>query len=206
VDNAYIDIDNIEVPILDGSALPFCHSILEAGIENQTEARRCLEIRKHVRHELGDKIIEVFPSPRLEVQYSIDFPHPSIGFQQRSFEITSEIYLKEIAPCRTFGFMREIQLLKENGLIKGGSLENAIVLDDEKVLNREGLRFPDEFVRHKAMDFLGDISLIGGQIIGRFNAHKAGHGIHAALVRKILSDPENYRFVSSESRQSALAV
>ena len=193
VDNAFIDVDDMEVPILDGSALPYVEAIARAGLQSQERKRRCLRILREVRHELGDKSLVATPSPGLEITYVIDFPHPLIGRLERTFSVTPEVFKSELAPCRTFGFVREFEQLKENGLIRGGSLENAIVLTETGIVNPEVLRFPDEFVRHKAMDFMGDLSLAGMEVRGRFHAVKAGHGVHAALVRKILSHPDTYR-------------
>ncbi len=192
VDNAFIDLDDMEVPILDGSALPYVEAIARVGLRPQERERKCLRIRREVRHELGDKSLVATPSPGLEITYVIDFPHPLIGRLERTFSVTPDVFKSELAPCRTFGFVREFEQLKENGLIRGGSLENAIVLTETGIVNPEVLRFPDEFVRHKAMDFMGDLSLAGMEVRGRFHAVKAGHGVHAALVRKILSHPDNY--------------
>lgn len=192
VDNVFIDVDDMEVPILDGSAVPLLDAFDRVGLEAQPAPRRTLRILRDVRHELGDKLITAAPSDHLEVTYLIDFPHPLIGRMERTYVPTPDAYRRELAPCRTFGFMREINQLKENGLIKGGSLENAVVLSDTEVLNPGGLRFPDEFIRHKVLDFMGDLALAGMPVVGKFFAARAGHGIHAALVRKILANPANY--------------
>ncbi|MBP7864465.1 MAG: UDP-3-O-acyl-N-acetylglucosamine deacetylase [Acidobacteria bacterium] len=191
VDNAFIDVDDMEVPILDGSAVPLLDAFDRVGLATQPAPRRTLRILREVHHELGDKLITASPSDRLEVTYLIDFPHPLIGRMERTYVPTPDVYRRELAPCRTFGFIREISQLKENGLIKGGSLDNAVVFSDTAVLNPGGLRFPDEFIRHKVLDFLGDLALVGMPVIGRFFAARAGHGIHAALVRKILANPAN---------------
>lgn len=199
VDNARILIDNLEVPIMDGSALPFTEAIRNVGLKRQSAPRRMLKIRRPVHHTLGDKTISAEPGDSLEVAYGIDFQHPLIGRQEASYRIDPEDYHRHLAPCRTFGFLRDISHLKENGLIQGGSLDNAVVLSDDGVVNPEGLRFPDEFIRHKVMDFVGDISLLGMPVVGRFRAYKAGHGIHAAIVHKILADPANFSIVEVDT-------
>jgi UDP-3-O-[3-hydroxymyristoyl] N-acetylglucosamine deacetylase len=206
VDNAFIDVSDIEVPIMDGSALPFVEGILAAGLVRQDASRRWIRVTRSLSHELGDKLITVEPASDLHVCYFIDFDHPLIGEQVGDYRIEPETYRRHLAPCRTFGFLKDINFLKENGLIKGGSLENAVVLSDDGLLNPEGLRFPDEFVRHKIMDFLGDISLLGMPVLGRFTARKAGHGVHASLVKKILSDSENYEIISDPCHSSRVAV
>jgi len=206
VDNAVIEVSDLEVPIMDGSAGPFVEGILAAGLVEQDAPRRCLRVTRPLRHELGDKMIGVEPADEFHVRYVIDFDHPLIGQQVGDYRIEPATYRRQLAPCRTFGFIRDIEFLKENGLIKGGSLENAVVLDEEGVMNPEGLRFADEFVRHKVMDFLGDISLLGMPVLGRFSARKAGHGVHASLVKKILADTANYEIVAAPSHAGRIAV
>lgn len=205
VDNAFIDLDNLEVPILDGSARPFVIGIEEAGIRTLDATRKVLRVRRCLHHGAGEKSIAVSPGDALYVSYAIEFDHPLIGRQEMNWEIAPEAYAAELAPCRTFGFLQDITALKENGLIKGGSLENAVVLSGDGLLNPEGLRFPDEFVRHKIMDFLGDISLLGRPVLGNFHAVRAGHGLHAAIVRKILADPGNYT-IEAMSPEAAVEV
>ncbi|MBN2432520.1 MAG: UDP-3-O-acyl-N-acetylglucosamine deacetylase [Acidobacteria bacterium] len=206
VDNAIIEVSDLEVPIMDGSAGPFVEGILDAGLVGQNIPRRCLRVTRSLAHELGDKMIAVEPADELFVHYVIDFDHPLIGEQVGAYRIEPETYRHQLAPCRTFGFMKDIEFLKENGLIKGGSLENAVVLTDDGLMNPDGLRFPDEFVRHKVMDFLGDISLLGMPVLGRFSARKAGHGVHASLVKKILSDTDNFEVIAAPCHSSRIAV
>jgi len=206
IDNACIDVSNIEVPIMDGSADPFCERILDVGLHEQNAFRKSIKITKPLHHILGDKTIDVSPSDTFKIQYSIDFQHPLIGNQVAEYDITPDVYRNQLASARTFGFLRDIEHLKENGLIKGGSLENAVVLSEDRVINSEGLRFPDEFVRHKIMDFLGDISLLGMPVIGSFTASKAGHGLHASIVKKILSDHDNYSIVTHQAFSRASVV
>lgn len=206
VDNAFADLDNLEVPILDGSAWPYVERIVEVGLFEQDAPRQILRIRREVHHELGDKTITAHPGEGLQVTYGIDFAHPLIGRQELTCLLGEEYYRRELAHCRTFGFLKEISALKENGLIKGGSLDNAVVLTDDGVLNPEGLRRPDEFIRHKVMDFLGDVSLLGWPVEGEFRVFKGGHGLHAALVRHILADPANYSLETPFESRTATIV
>jgi UDP-3-O-[3-hydroxymyristoyl] N-acetylglucosamine deacetylase len=192
IDNAYIDLDNLEVPILDSSALPYVERILAVGRRLYDEPRRVLRIRREIHYALGEKTVSARPADDFAVTYRIDFTHPLIGVQQMRCVIDPEGYHREIAAGRTFGFLKEIAHLKENGLAQGGSLDNAIVLSDTGMLNPEGLRFPDEFIRHKILDFLGDFSLLGHLLRGEFHVVRGGHGVHAAMVKKILADPTNY--------------
>lgn len=193
--NAFIDLDELEAPILDGSALPYVEGIESVGVVEQDAPRMVLRLLSTIHHELGDKLIRAEPSDSFQVSYGIEFPHPLIGRQELSATLSPSFYARELASSRTFGFARDFEKLKEIGLIKGGSLENALALTEDGLLNPEGLRFPDEFVRHKTMDFVGDIALLGCAVLGSFRAWKAGHGIHAAMVKKILSDPSHYEKV-----------
>lgn len=188
VDNAIIEADADEIPILDGSSAPFVYLIHEAGIREQSRVRRVLRIRKPVEVTSGDRRLAVYPHDGLKITYSIEFDHPAIGEQVTSYEITPKIYQDEIASARTFGFLREVEMLRKAGLARGGSLENAIVLGDHEILNAP-LRYKDEFVRHKILDLIGDATLLGLPIQGHLVAHKAGHGLHAELVRALLADP-----------------
>lgn len=192
VDNAFADVDNLEVPILDGSAKCYSDAIARAGLEGQEAERDCLKIAAPLRHASGDKWVEAEPAPGLEIEYTVDFPHPLIGVMTGVWKGGAGEYASWVAHCRTFGFVREVEALRENGLIKGGSLENAVVLTDGGVANPEGLRFPDEFVGHKIVDFLGDFSLLGLPVRGRFRVYKGGHALHAGMVKKILSSEFNY--------------
>jgi UDP-3-O-[3-hydroxymyristoyl] N-acetylglucosamine deacetylase len=194
IDNVFIEIDNLEVPILDGSSLPFVEKILAVGIHRQEKPRKYMAIRKavHVRHQ--EKHISIHPEERFQVHYSIDFPHPLIHKQSRVFEPATADFPREISPARTFGFVREVEELRKNGLIRGGSLENALVLTADGLLNGP-LRFPDEFVRHKILDCLGDISLIGYPLLGRIVASRAGHAMHTELVAKIIADKASWKLV-----------
>jgi len=197
IDNVFIELDNLEVPILDGSALNFVERIQEVGLRRQAVPRKYLVIEKAVHLRNRDKRISVFPADSFQITYSIDFTHPLIGRQIFQFEASAAAFSKEIAPARTFGFFHEVEELRRNGLVRGGSLENAVVLTETGILSNT-LRFKDEFVRHKILDNIGDLSLIGYPLIGRIVAHKAGHAMHTQLVSKILGAPSLWKLRSSE--------
>lgn len=191
IDNAWIDINNLEVPILDGSALPFTDKIQRVGLKKQMAYRKYLVIKKSLTIEDRDRIISIHPSRSFHISYSIDFDHPLIHQQDFDFDVSSEAFSTEIAPARTFGFLKEVEELKKKGLIRGGSLDNAIVLTEKGILNNI-LRFKDEFVRHKVLDSIGDLALIGKPLIARIIANKAGHALHTHLVNRILNNPSLY--------------
>ncbi len=192
IDNLFIDLDSMEVPILDGSGLRFIEKIEEVGIREQGALRRYIVILEPIEVRHGDKVAGVYPAPLPTATYIIDFKHNAIGRQEIQIELTPESYRQEIGPARTFGFISDVEYLKRCGLIRGGSLDNAVVLDDSGIVNAD-LRFPDEFVRHKLLDLLGDISLVGYPIIGHLHAEKAGHAIHAALADHLVRQQEKYR-------------
>lgn len=195
VDNLHIDIDGPEVPIMDGSAAPFASVIEEAGQRRHPQSRKFLAIRKPVSVIDGEKRVSIIPSRFFRITFDIAFQHPCIALQQRSVKVTSAGFRRDLAPARTFGFLRDVEMLKEAGLARGGSLENAIVVDDERILNPEGLRFQDEFVRHKILDAIGDLSLIGYPILGHVRAFKAGHDVNHQLVQKLLETPEAWQLL-----------
>lgn len=195
IDNLHIDIDGPEVPILDGSAAPYSHLLQNAGIRKLPRSRKYLAIRQAITLEEGEKRINIVPSRFFRITSEIAFAHPCIASQSRAFRLTTEGFRKEIAPARTFGFLREVEHLKSVGLAQGGSLDNAIVIGEDRILNPEGLRFPDEFIRHKILDSIGDFSLIGYPILGHVKSCKAGHDINHRMVEKILSTPECWRLV-----------
>ena len=184
IDNLFLDIDSLEVPILDGSARPFVEMIQEAGIEEQDAERSYLVVETPLRLEDGDKFIAIEPCDTFRLDYQIDFRHPAIGRQALKLELTPEIYASDIAAARTFGFYAEVEELLAKGLIRGGSFDNAVVLSDDGIMNGE-LREPDEFVRHKVLDLIGDISLCGHPVLGCIRAHKAGHALHTNLATEI---------------------
>ncbi len=206
IDNLHIDIDGSEVPIMDGSAAPFASLIEEAGLRNLPQSRKFLAIRKPITVIDGEKRASIIPSRFFRVTFDIAFQHPCIALQQRSVKVSAEGFRRELAPARTFGFLRDVEQLKAAGLARGGSLDNAIVVDDERILNPEGLRFQDEFVRHKILDSIGDLSLLGYSLLGHVRAYKAGHDINHQLVEKILSAPECWQLVefSDEDLKQAL--
>jgi len=195
IDNAFIEINNLEVPILDGSAVDFVTKIQQVGLKTQRAKRKFLVIQKALHLKDRDKTISILPAKSFQISYTIDFRHPLIGRQSFEFEASADTFAKEIAPARTFGFFHEVEELRKNGLVRGGSLENAVVLTEDGILNAI-LRFKDEFVRHKILDSIGDLSLIGRPLIGRIVAHKAGHAMHTHLVSKILSDRSLWRLES----------
>ncbi|MGI9165759.1 MAG: UDP-3-O-acyl-N-acetylglucosamine deacetylase [Pyrinomonadaceae bacterium] len=186
VDNVFIEVDNLEIPILDGSAEVFAEMIERAGIVEQPLARRALLVRERVRFEQGNRRISVEPADSYQIDCLIDFPHPMIGVQRFSLELNDEAFSREIAAARTFGFSAEIEELQRSNLIRGGSLDNAIVLTPEGMMNQTGLRFRDEFVRHKILDIIGDLALLGMPILGKVKAERSGHIMHAGLMSKLL--------------------
>ncbi len=200
IDNLRIEIDAGEVPIMDGSAGPFAMRMSEAGIRHQGEPKRFLVIKKTVSVTEGDKIATFSPAKRFRIDCTIDFMHPLISDQQFTLEFSDRSFIREVARARTFGFLRDVDRLRSMGLARGGSLANAVVVDDFSILNPEGLRFPDEFVRHKLLDALGDVALLGRPVIGALTVYKTGHALNQKLVAKVLSDPSNYEIVPARSR------
>jgi UDP-3-O-[3-hydroxymyristoyl] N-acetylglucosamine deacetylase len=192
IDNAYVELDNFEVPILDGSALPYTEAIARVGMTEQNRRRRYIRITKAFQLEEQGKTIGIFPSTTFSIRYEINFPHPIIGEQKLEVELVNSNYAKLIAPARTFGFYHEVEKLQASGLIRGGSLENAIVLTEKGMLNDTSLRFKDEFVRHKILDLLGDFALIGQQVLGRLVANKAGHALHTRFVAELLESTSHW--------------
>jgi len=196
IDNAFIELDNLEVPILDGSGLPFVQLLKKAGRKESRRPRRYMKIVKEVRVDSDGKSVAIVPSDRFELRCHNFFNHPLVGEQSLVLEVTPDNYARDIAPARTFGFEYELDLMRDQGLIRGASLDNAICFTREGVANPGGLRFPDECCRHKALDLFGDLSLIGRPLLGCVVAEKAGHAMHAALVHKIMSDSSLYEIVT----------
>ncbi|HEY6119548.1 MAG TPA: UDP-3-O-acyl-N-acetylglucosamine deacetylase [Pyrinomonadaceae bacterium] len=186
VDNVYIEVDNLEIPIMDGSAENFAEMIEQAGVVEQPLARRALLVREKVSYEQGNRRISVEPADTYQIDCLIDFPHPMIGVQKLSVELSNGAFSRDIASARTFGFTDEIEALRKANLIRGGSLDNAIVLTRDGMLNQNGLRFRDEFVRHKILDIVGDLALLGMPLLGRVTAERSGHIMHAGLMSKLL--------------------
>jgi UDP-3-O-[3-hydroxymyristoyl] N-acetylglucosamine deacetylase len=187
IDNAIVELDNLELPILDGSAQPFVEMIQRAGIRRQRRPRSYMRIRRELELREGKKFIAVYPADSYSVSYSIDFPHPLIGKETFRVDLSDGNYLREIAAARTFGFLHEADAMRQQGLIRGASTENVIVLTAERVMNPP-LRYTDEFVRHKVLDLIGDLALAGKQILGNIVADRAGHAMHTALVSRLLRD------------------
>jgi UDP-3-O-[3-hydroxymyristoyl] N-acetylglucosamine deacetylase len=205
VDNAYVEIDNLEVPILDGSGRPYVELLRAAGLKSYRRRKRFLRIRRPVTVEAGSKRISILPSDRFLLTCDVFYDHPLIGRQALDLEVTPERYAEEIAPARTFGFSHELAQMRDMGLIRGASLENAICFDQGTVRNPEGLRFPDECCRHKALDLIGDLALIGKPLLGHVIAERAGHAMHAALVARIMSDPSLYEMLSFDQLATRVA-
>lgn len=197
IDNCFIDLDSIEIPILDGSAEDFISLISKAGQKKQSSPRRFFAIKERVEFALGDRRMSVEPSDKYEIDCVIDFPHPWINKQTLRFEMSNGSFQEEIASARTFGFTKEIELLRKANLARGGSLENAIVLTEDGMLNDQPLRFSDEFVRHKILDIVGDFALLGMPLLGKITAEKSGHSIHATLITRLLKQESAWEIVES---------
>lgn len=196
IDNACVEIDSFEVPIMDGSALPFVGMLKEAGIEVQDKPRKYMLIKQPLSVSNEEGKAGLMPSHEFQITYDIDFDHPLIGKQSYHMVFSRDRYEEDISEARTFGFLREVEYLQAKGLALGGSLKNAIVLDDEKVINKDGLRVKDEFVKHKILDAIGDLYLLGMPIIGHFWADRSGHKLNNSLLRKLLSHEECWEIVT----------
>ncbi len=195
IDNCRVEVDGPEVPILDGSSAPFVYLIQEAGIRVQRVGKRFLIVEKPVEVAQGDKLARVDPATEMSIRFTVDFNHPLITDQSYQFTFSDRRFIREVAPARTFCFLRDIERMKAGGRARGGSLDNAIVVDEFSILNPDGLRFPDEFVRHKILDAIGDLSLAGMPVIATFTARKSGHALNQELVKKLLADRSSYRVV-----------
>lgn len=205
IDNAYVDLSAAEVPIMDGSAGPFVFLIQSAGIEEQTAAKRFIRILEPIEYRDGDKWAKLEPYEGFKVSFKIDFNHPVFkshtSFACVDFSTTS--FLKEVARARTFGFMRDLEMLRDRNLVLGGSMDNAIVLDDYRVLNEDGLRYEDEFVKHKVLDAIGDLYLLGHSLIGAYSGYKSGHELNNQLLRQLLRQPQSWEEVSFAGEEGA---
>ena len=199
VDNIIVDVDGPEIPAMDGSAYPFVSLIKEAGLKIQDAPRYYIEILEPITVQSGDKCVTISPSDNFHISAEIAFEHPLIARQQFNSMVTPFIFERYISRARTFGFLKEVEYLKENGLALGGTMDNAIVLDETSILNQAGLRFPDEFVRHKVLDLIGDISLLGMPVLGKIQSFKGGHAIHNLLNQEILSHPYSWRKVELDT-------
>jgi UDP-3-O-[3-hydroxymyristoyl] N-acetylglucosamine deacetylase len=198
IDNAFVELDNLELPILDGSGLPFVQLLAKAGRKESRRPRRYMKIVKEVRLESGGKSVAILPANQFSLRCHNFFKHPLVGEQCLEIDVTPEVYAREIAPARTFGFEYELDQMRDQGLIRGASLENAICFTRDGVANPGGLRFRDECCRHKALDLIGDLALIGRPLLGCVVAEKAGHALHVQLVNQIMSDPSLYEIVTLE--------
>jgi UDP-3-O-[3-hydroxymyristoyl] N-acetylglucosamine deacetylase len=196
VDNVIVELNHPEVPIMDGSSAPWVYLIHEAGVKRLAAPRRYLKVLRPISLSRGDKRIAVYPSEHFKVTYSIAFDHPLLRHQSRTMRITEDTFVEDIAPARTFGFLKEVEMLRQQGLALGGSLENAVVIGDTGVLNN-ALRFDDEFVRHKILDVIGDMALVGHPIIGHLVAHRGGHALHTAFAAHVLEERDAWALVES---------
>ena len=205
IHNVFIEIDNLEVPIMDGSALPFMKLVRQAGLKQQRSKMTWAKVVKPVEVEDGQKRIAIYPAEDFRVTYRIAFPHPLIGEQERTFTMNLPGYERGIAPARTFGFIDEVEMLRQSGLVRGGSLENAIVLTRTGIMNPEGLRFPDEFCRHKILDLVGDLIMFGRPLVGHVVADRAGHAMHIALVSRLLREKSAWKLVHAPDTSATKA-
>ena len=205
IDNAIIELNTPEVPIMDGSSAPFIYLVQEAGVRTLAEPRRYLKVTRPVTLTRGDKQIALFPSDHFKVSYTIGFDHPLLRHQTRTIVLTEDSFIDDIAPARTFTFLKEVEMLRQNGLALGGSLDNAIVIGDTGVLN-SSLRFEDEFVRHKILDLVGDFALLGHPVIAHAVVHRGGHALHTAMAAQLLQESDAWQLVEEPSAVSVAAV
>ena len=207
IDNVWVDVDAAEIPIMDGSAAPFVFLIQSAGVEEQKAAKKFIRVKKPVRVEEGDKWAELAPYDGFRLTFSIVFSHPVFDKSNPSVTVdfAEHSYVREVARARTFGFMQDVEAMRSQGLALGGSMENAIVMDEYRVLNADGLRYGDEFVKHKVLDAVGDLYLLGHPLLGAFSAHKSGHALNNKLLRALLADKTAWEMVSFERIEEAPA-
>ncbi|WP_087505470.1 UDP-3-O-acyl-N-acetylglucosamine deacetylase [Neiella marina] len=207
IDNVFVEVDAEEIPIMDGSALPFVYLLQQAGVEEQQAAKRFIRIKQAIRVEDGDKWAELSPYNGFRIDFAIDFNHPAIeaDTQRKVLDLSACSFVQEISRARTFGFMRDIEYLQANNLALGGSLDNAIVLDEFKILNTDGLRYNDEFVKHKILDAIGDLYMAGLGIVGEVKAYKSGHALNNMLARAMLAQPEAWEIVSFDDQEAPIS-
>jgi len=205
IDNAIIDVSAAEVPIMDGSAGPFVFLLQSAGVEEQDSLKQYIRIKRSIRVEDGDKWAAFEPFEGFKVTFTIDFEHPAFQdhVKTATMDFSSTTFVKEVSRARTFGFMKDIEMLRQNNLALGGSLDNAIVVDDDKVINEDGLRYADEFVKHKILDAIGDLYLLGHSLIGSFTGYKSGHGLNNKLLRALLNDKDAWEMVTFDDEENA---
>ena len=195
IDNVCVELNHTEVPIMDGSSAPWVYLIQDAGVKELPAERRVIQVLRPIQVQQDDKRIALYPADRFKVSYTISFDHPLLRLQQKTVDLDEQVFANEIAPARTFGFLKEVEMLRQRGLALGGSLENAVVLGETGVLNP--LRFDDEFVRHKILDVVGDLALVGYPIVGHLVVHRGGHALHTALAAEILRQRECWQFVET---------
>ena len=205
IDNAYVDVSAPEVPIMDGSAGPFVFLIQSAGVEEQNVAKRFIRIKRPVEVRDGDKVARFEPFNGFKVSFGIDFEHPAMTEERRRsvIDFSSTSFVKEVSRARTFGFLRDIEMLRDHGLALGGSMDNAIVVDDFRVLNEDGLRYEDEFVKHKILDAIGDLYLLGHSLIGAFSGYKSGHELNNRLLKALITQPDAWEEVTFDDAEQA---
>jgi len=203
IDNVHVDIDGPEVPIMDGSAAPFVRGLKETGVRTLSRPRKFLVIKKPITVVDGDKKISIIPSRYFRISFDMRFNHPVVNNQFRSMKFSDEVFERDYAPARTFGFLIEVETLKANGLARGGSLDNAVVIGDDGILNEGGLRYEDEFVRHKIMDSVGDLYLAGYPLVGHVKSFKSGHDLNHKLVTEILAKPDCWKLVEATGADEA---
>ena len=195
IDNALVEIDGEEVPIMDGSSAPFVFLLKNTGVAIQNSHKRFLLVKRSVKVEDGNRSVRIYPSDELKITYKIDFDHPLIKDQAYEVSFSQSTFIQEISRARTFGFLKDVQTLRNNGLAKGGSLDNAIVMDEFRVLNEDGLRHKNEFVRHKILDFIGDLAILGHIVIGHFVAERSGHSLNQKLLKKFMAQDKYWEAV-----------
>ena len=205
IDNLYVDVTAEEIPIMDGSAASFVFLIQSAGIEEQNAPKRFIKVRKPVEVRDGDKFARLDPYFGFKLKFTIDFRHPAVDKTGQELEVdfANTSYVREIARARTFGFAHEVEMMRELGLARGGSMDNAIVLDEYRILNNDGLRYDDEFVKHKMLDAIGDLYVVGHPLLAAYTAYKSGHGLNNALLRELLANQDAYEIVSFDDPQKA---
>ncbi len=196
IDNAVVELDGPEVPIMDGSAAPFVFLIKSGDIREQKSPKQFIVIKKPFKVDDGNRSVSIYPSKELKITYMIDFQHPLLRNQEYELTFSGRDFVREISTARTFGFLKDVETLKKNGLARGGSLDNAVVIDDFRIINEDGLRFDDEFVRHKILDFIGDISIVGSPIIGHFVVKKSGHFLNQHMLKKLMESKKHWKVMT----------
>jgi UDP-3-O-[3-hydroxymyristoyl] N-acetylglucosamine deacetylase len=199
IDNALVEFDGPEVPIMDGSSAPFIFLLKSAGIKEQKKPKEFIVIKKTIKIQEGNRSICIKPSKELKISFTVDFHHPLINKQKYELRFSGKDFIKEISRARTFGFLQDIKALRDAGLAKGGSLDNAIVIDGFRILNEDGLRYKDEFVRHKILDFIGDLAIMGSPIIGHFHVQKSGHSLNQAMLKKLAASEKYWKRLIMDS-------